>query len=113
MARSLTMDYNSYNMVKKFEQKCKDHGFEITRYKWGNQNDGTCYIQLVPTEDNYPVYSRDAQLASGSIEYLMAFMDGMEFMKNYYQMLKLVDDKKVSRKEQDERNRVLMRQMGE
>lgn len=107
------MDFNSYTLVKKFEQKCEKHKFKITRYKYGSENDGTCHIQLVPLEDNFPLYSRDAELASGSIEYLMAFMDGMEFMKKYHEMLKLVDDKKVFRKEQDERNRRLMRQLGE
>lgn len=106
-------DYNTYQLIKKFEARCEEFGFRITRTKWGNLNDGTNYIELQPMADSYPVYSRDAAIVSGSVEYLMAFMDGMEKMRDYYKMLKLIDDTKVHRKEQDERNRTLMRQMSE
>lgn len=66
-------------------------------------------IALVPKDqDSLPIYTRDAELFSGTLDEVEDWLNGVMWAKSYYQMLGLVDDKKIQRKEQDERNRRLI-----
>jgi hypothetical protein len=66
---------------------------------------------LIPKDsDSLPIYTRDAQLFAGTLEGADCWMRGVEWARDYDRMV--VDkniNKKRERKEQDERNRILLR----
>jgi elongation factor P--beta-lysine ligase len=58
-----------------------------------------------------PVYARDAQVFVGTIEQLEVWLRGVEWARQYDMLLRVSDDKKRKRKEQDERNRQLVQRL--
>jgi hypothetical protein len=56
-----------------------------------------------------PIYSRDAVLFAGSLESADKFMQGVLWARDYDRMLKISDVAKRERKEQDERNRQMVK----
>jgi hypothetical protein len=69
------------------------------------------HVALVPCyQDSLPIYTRDAILFAGSLEGAAQFMQGIMWARDYDRMVvdKNIDAKRV-RKEQDERNRQLLK----
>jgi hypothetical protein len=67
-------------------------------------------VALVPKDkDALPIYSRDAAFFVGTLEEADKFMQGILWARDYDDMLKVSDVAKRERKEQDERNRQLVR----
>ena len=66
---------------------------------------------MIPKDpDSLPIYTRDAQLFAGTLEGADYWMRGVEWARDYDRMV--IDkniNKKRERKEQDERNRILLR----
>jgi len=68
-------------------------------------------VALVPCyPDSLPIYTRDAILFAGSLEGAYKFMQGIMWARDYDRMVidRNIDAKRV-RKEQDERNKQLMK----
>ena len=66
---------------------------------------------MIPKDaDSLPIYCRDAQFFAGTLEGVASWMQGVEWARDYDRMVidKKMDDKR-ERKEQDERNRILLR----
>jgi hypothetical protein len=59
--------------------------------------------------DALPIYNREAELYVGTLEGLETWLHGVRWAREYDMMLKLSDEKKRARKEQDERNRILLK----
>jgi hypothetical protein len=59
--------------------------------------------------DALPIYNREAELFVGTLEGLETWLHGVRWAREYDMMLKLTDEKKRARKEQDERNRILLK----
>ena len=80
----------------------------------GNPKNGHCnfefgdMVAVFPRDDKLPVYSRDAELYIGTLEGLEIWMRGIEWARQYDMLLKVSDDKKRERKEQDELNKQLV-----
>jgi hypothetical protein len=83
-------------------------GFEVSDAMMGSYSTDE-NLSLVPKDELLPIYTRGAILARGSAEELISFLQGWMKMKEYVTFLKLVDDKKIDRKEKDYRNTVLAR----
>ena len=98
----------SYRTIKTLERMAEHLGFEVS------DNMPSAYskdenLSLVPKDEKLPIYTRNVVLARGSAEELISFLQGWMKMKEYVTFLKLVDDKKIDRKEKDYRNTVLAR----
>ncbi len=50
-----------------------------------------------------PIYSRDAELFTGTLEQIRTWMIGVKWARDYDMMLRLSDDKKRVKKEDDYR----------
>lgn len=94
--------------IRRLEEQCAQMGFRMAHSKHGYAREFGDVVALYPAEDALPVYSRDAELFVGTFDDLERWLQGVEWAQRYYKMLRLVDDKKVARKEQDERNRRLV-----
>lgn len=98
--------YRQLLKMRRIEGQCAELGFRLGHSKHGGYDDADV-VALYPADEALPIYNRDSQLFAGSFEQLESWLHGVEWARRYYKMLKVVDDKKVARKEQDERNRQL------
>ena len=96
--------FETIKTLRDFEQTCHTLGFEIAKAAYFR--DG---IALKPADDNLPHYSRDAELFSGSIEDAIVWLRGVQWAREYDEMIKVSNNKKRSDQEQKERNRQLMK----
>jgi hypothetical protein len=76
--------------------------------RYGNGPFGD-FVGLKPKDEtSLPIYARDAELFSGTLEELNVWLRGVKWARDYDRMLNLSNDKKRERKEQDEHNRILV-----
>lgn len=102
------MNYADYLNIKNLENQANKYGFKIGRYKYADSYTHSNNIALDLVDNNWPVYSRDYQPMTGSAQDLTVFLAGIEWYKQYLNMLKIDIDKLVDRKEKDYNNRKLM-----
>jgi len=102
--------WNTIDRIRRLEEQIDKLGFKFAKSKHSDWSDDHGALSLRPKDpDALPIYSRDAELYVGSIEGLETWLHGVRWAREYDMMLRLSDDKKRARKEQDERNRQLMR----
>lgn len=100
--------YNFVLRLRRFEQEIDKLGFRMAHPKHGYREHDA--VALMPKDDNaLPIYARDAELFVGTIEQAEEWIRGIQWARDYDRMLRVSDEKKRSRKEQDERNRQLLR----
>ena len=101
--------WNTICQIRRLESQADKLGMQFAAYKYDNEFGAN--VALIPKDDNtLPIYTRDAQLFSGTLEGAEYFMQGVEWARDYDRMV--IDrkmDEKRERKEQDERNRILLR----
>ena len=105
--------YNTVLQIRKLEDKIEKMGFRMGNSKYPRYNEYGTTIGLMPKDDKLPIYSRDAELFSGTIEEAEIWLRGVEFATEYLKMIKLVTDEKIKRKEQDMRNSQLAQMIKE
>ena len=102
--------WNTIERIRRIEQQIDALGFKFAKSKHSDWSEDHGALSLVPKDaDSLPIYNRDAELFVGSVERLEDWLAGMRWARDYDRMIKLSDDKKRARKEQDERNRQLAR----
>ena len=102
--------WNTIQRIKRVEEEIDKLGFKFSKSKHSDWTEDHGALSLVPKDHgSLPIYTRDAELFVGSLEMLEIWLHGVRWAREYDMMLKLSDDKKRARKEQDERNRQLMR----
>ena len=100
--------WNTIRQIRKFEERAELLGMQFTAYKHDDVYGEN--VALVPKDqDSLPIYSRDAILFAGSLEAADKFMQGILWARDYDSIIKMSNDAKRKRKEQDERNRQLVR----
>lgn len=106
--KDMKMDfgYGDYLQAQRIIEMANRLGFKTVTSKysdrWGDR------VALVPLNEALPVYSRDAELFSGTFNEVECWLRGVEWTKTYHEILGAAKPKQVARKEQDYRNRVLM-----
>jgi hypothetical protein len=102
--------YQAVLALRRLEEEVDKLGFMLCDPKtgWGG-DDFNNLVGIKPKDANaLPIYSRDAELFRGTLEELKVWVRGVQWAREYDKMLKLSDEKKRNRKEQDERNRQLL-----
>jgi hypothetical protein len=104
--------YNNILKVRRFEERVHGMGLRIgyPRYRIGEDGD---MLSLMPRDHEWPLYSRDAEMFIGTIYSATSWLDGLEFARNYDDMLKVGSRTKRERKEQDYRNKELLKAIKE
>lgn len=101
--------YNTVLKIRRLEERCMNLGFMLCHAKHYHNEFGDV-VALKPKDiDSLPIYSRDAELFIGTLEELEYWLRGVEWARQYDEMLRVSNSKKRERKEQDERNRKLAR----
>lgn len=104
----MAVGYSTILKIRRLEEECEKLGLKMNHSKHSYQREYGDVLAVFPKDDELPIYSRDAELFVGTLDDLERWIQGAQWMKHYLQMLRLVDDKKIARKEQDERNRKLV-----
>lgn len=101
--------YNALLFMRRLEKECDELGFMMCHPRHYNSGDYGSLVAIKPKDqDALPVYNRDAELFVGSLEQLEVWLRGVEWARQYDYLLRLSDEKKRGRKEQDQRNRNLV-----
>lgn len=99
--------YQTYLRLQRIEEQAQLLGFRLGNPKhgnWGGSSDSDS-VSLYPAEETLPVYSRDAEIFTGTFRDLEIFMAGWAKSQSYDMMLRMTDDKKRKRYEDKERER--------
>jgi len=103
--------WNTIQTIRKLEERADKLGLKFTAYR--HDDSFGANVALIPKDSNaLPIYSRDAILFAGSLESADQWMQGVLWAREYDRMVvdRKMDEKRV-RKEQDERNRQLMKML--
>lgn len=103
--------YHTILECERIKERADKLGFMLCypKHGWGAER-GQDLVAIKPKDqDSFPIYSRDAEFFAGTIDQLNAFFTGLHWAREYDRMIGLTTAKKRERKEQDERNRQLVR----
>lgn len=103
---------SGYSTILKCE-RIKEHadklGFMLCYPRhggWGSSDERNDMVSCKPKDqDALPIYARDAQFFTGTIDEMTCFFLGIDWARNYDNMLRLSTEEKRERKEQDLRNK--------
>lgn len=95
--------------IRSLEERADRLGMKFAAYKHDNHYSEN--VALIPKDSNaLPIYCRDTEVFAGTLEAAEYFMRGIEWAREYDRMVIAKDmNKKRERKEQDVRNRILLR----
>jgi hypothetical protein len=103
--------WNQIKQVRILEERADSLGLKFTAYK--HDDSFGANVALIPKDtDVLPIYSRDAELFCGTLEGAAYWMQGVMWAREYDRMV--IDrkmDAKRARKEQDERNKQLIKML--
>ena len=101
--------WNQIQQVRKLEERADKLGLKFTAYRHDDRYGEN--VALVPKDsDALPIYSRDAVMFVGSLEGAAYWMQGVMWAREYDRMNTDRNlDKKRERKEQDERNKQMVK----
>lgn len=105
------LGWSDIQRMKRVEEKANKLGFIFAsgRYTYDPIDSTNSNIVLKPKDGCYPHYNRDAEIFYGSVEEIDRWLCGLEWAREYDEMLRLSNDKKRQDREQTERNQQLMK----
>lgn len=101
--------WNTIRKIQTLKERADLLGMQFAPYRHNDYNEDN--VALIPRDqDALPIYSRDAVLFAGSLESADQWMQGVLWARDYDRMTidQKLDAKRV-RKEQDVRNRQLLK----
>ena len=106
--------YQSILALRRLEEQVEKLGFIFAQPKHGNYGDIDMVALRPKAVDAVPIYSRDAEVFTGTLEQLDVWLEGVEWARQYDFMLRMSDDEKREKYEAKERERqALMRKRAE
>ena len=100
--------------LRNIEKELDELGFVLCSPKHGWNDSDRNYVGIKPKDnDSLPIYSRDAEIFAGTLEDVRVWMRGVEWARGYDMLLKVSDEKKRARKEQDLRNKQMLQRLKE
>lgn len=101
--------WNTIQRFKRVQEEIDKLGFKFAKSKHSDWTEEHGALSLVPKDqESLPIYSRDAELFVGSLERLEDWLAGVRWAREYDMMLRLSNDSKRVRKEQDVINKSLL-----
>jgi hypothetical protein len=106
--------WNTIQRIRRIEEQIDLLGFKFSKGKHSDWSEDHGALSLVPKDhEALPIYNRDAELFVGSLERLEDWLAGVKWARDYDTMLRVSDDSKRARKEQDVRNKSLLTKIKE
>lgn len=86
--------YDMVLKIRRLEETVNDLGFMFASSKYDTFNEYGSRLSLKPIDTKLPIYARDAEVFTGTLEELEVWLRGVEWARRYDMMLKLSDEKK-------------------
>ena len=103
--------YQTILRIRRLEEEVNNLGFMLA-YPKNHHFDSGDQVSLKPKDaESVPIYARDTEVFVGTLEELNVWLRGVQWARGYDMMLRVSDDKKRERKEQDERNKQLVQRL--
>jgi hypothetical protein len=103
--------YKTILILRHLEKEVDQLGFVLEAPRssgWGT-SDFDDRVSIIPKDENaLPIYTRDAEIFTGTLENLRIWLQGVQWAREYDRMLKVSDDKTRAKKEEHERGRQLI-----
>ena len=106
--------YNSVLELRRLEADLDRLGLMLCNPKHGSWSgdDFNDRAGVKPKDtEALPIYARDAELFTGSLEQIKVWLVGIKWARDYDMMLRLSDDKKRSKKEDQYRHARMLRDL--
>ncbi len=94
---------SDYRQIRILEDTAKLWGFRVSFSRYGDNR-----LCLLPADNELPIFSRDAELATGTVEELLLFLHGWDRCRMYNKLLGFTDAK-LEKAEQNYRNEDLLK----
>ena len=105
----MSIGYETILRIRRIEEQATDLGFRFANAKHFSQSYGDRICLMPATDVALPIYTRDAEIFSGTLDDVRIFLRGIEWARDYDRMLKVSNFKTRAKKEQDVRNDSLLR----
>jgi hypothetical protein len=89
------MNWNDIQFIKRTEERLSKLGYKMMPARYGSGD-----ISVYPLDDKNPIYSRDADVFSGTVEQIACWIRGVEHQDGYLKMLKATSDARIRNLEQ-------------
>ena len=99
------MDWTDVQLLDRVVKGLEKLGYYIKNTKYGYQ-DGRCLAGVYPLKDMNPLYSRDAEVFSGTMEEIQCWMRGVSHRNDYLMMLKATSEKRIQELEEKYRKKL-------
>ena len=86
--------YNMVLKIRRLEETAHALGFMFSSTKYDDHREYGSRLSLKPINDKLPVYTRDAEVFTGTLEELEVWLRGVEWARNYDMLLRISDEKK-------------------
>jgi len=86
--------FNMVLKVRRLEEAANKLGFMFAASKYDDYNSYGERVSLKPINAKLPVYARDAEVFTGTLEELEVWLRGVEWARGYDMLLRLSDEKK-------------------
>ena len=99
--------YSTYTRWQRIEAQAKLLGFRLGNPRhgnWGSPGDADM-VTLYPEDEALPIYTRDADIFTGTFRDIEIFMAGWQKAQSYDRILRMTDDKRRRKFEDAERAR--------
>lgn len=87
------MNWHDIQNVENLKLRLNKLGYKMDHSKWSSS--GQFLIGVYPLEDRNPIYSRDAELYTGTVEAIISWVRGIEHQNEYLLMLKATTEKRI------------------
>jgi hypothetical protein len=104
--------YNSVISLRRLEEDLDKLGLMLCASKhssWGNTDYQDIAAVKPKDEESLPIYVRDAEIFSGSLEQIRTWLHGVTWARTYDGMLNLSNEKKREKKENDYRAKRMLK----
>lgn len=104
--------YNMIRKIRRLEETLYEMGmtWAFDRYNTYTSEYGDT-VEVKPRDEELPMYARDALLFNGTIEDLDCWLQGVKWARDYDMLIRVSDEKKRARKEQDVRNKQMVQRL--
>lgn len=94
----IKMNWHDIQKVETLQNQLKKLGYVMRQAKYSSS--GEYLIGIYPLDDHLPIYSRDAELFSGTVEMIEVWIRGVCHKHEYFYMLKAITDNKIKNLEE-------------
>lgn len=103
----MSIGWRQLQAIKNIEKEAWELGFQLIRSRYYSE---TNEIGLIPRDaEALPVYARDAEIFSGTLNDIHKYLMGIKWARDYDRMLRVSTPTQREKKEQQERNKQLMK----